>query len=216
MKSLFNLFKNKKPDWPVLPQPDDSLTFFETIKSLSEQYWLDIAIDKTIYGFQVQRGSKWRKGLSNTEIENFEKAMGFTFPIVLKNYYTTMNGLTKPGINIYGSSNTPPTYNPIFYSYPDDLELINKMIDWIYEENNITQEKIKQENISRIFPVTGHRFMLIDVPNNPILSIQGNDIIYWSDNLSKLLANDTIGNIWNISDFESPPQNRTDIKFWLD
>ena len=216
MKSLFNIFKSKKPDWPTLPQPDDSIVFFETIKTLSEQYWLDTVLDKNIYGFQVQKDAKWRQGLSDAEIETFEKAIGFIFPTGLKNYYKTMNGLTKPGINIYGSSGTPHTYRSIFYSYPDDLQLLNEMIDWVYEENNVTRDRIKQDNISNIFPVTGHRFMLIDVPDNPILSMHGNDIVYWSDNLSKLLANDLIGNIWNISDFESPPQERPDIKFWLD
>jgi hypothetical protein len=59
--------------------------------------------------------------------------------------------------------------------------------------------------------------MLIDIPTNPILSMYGDDIIYYADNLSKLLANEIFsGVIYNVSDFESPPQTQPEIKFWLD
>ena len=80
-----------------------------------------------------------------------------------------MNGLDKPGINIYGSDGTPFRFRPIFYSYPEDLPLIQEMIDWIYEANELSLEKITQDGISRIFPISGHRFMLIDSRGNPML-----------------------------------------------
>ena len=45
----------------------------------------------------------------------------------------------------------------------------------------------------------------------------GDDIIYYADNLSKLLANEIFsGIIYNASDFESPPQAHPEIKFWLE
>jgi len=58
--------------------------------------------------------------------------------------------------------------------------------------------------------------MLIDVPGNPILSMYGNDIIYWADDLSQLLANELFGNIHNVHEFESKKYSKIDIKFWLD
>jgi len=215
--AAFNLFKRDKIDWVTLPEPDDSISFFETIKRESEKFWADTLPNKGIYGFQIQQDSKWRSGLSDTELQEFENAVGFSFPTLLRNYYKTMNGLTKPGINLYGNSGTPPAFCSVFYSYPDDLQLIKENIDWNYEAMSVKKEDLEGLGVSRIFPVFQHRFMLIDTPSNPILSMYGDDIIYYAENLSKLLANEIFaGVIYNVSDFESPPQKQPKIKFWLD
>jgi len=215
--AAFNFFKRDKIDWVTLPEPDDSISFFETIKRESEKFWADTLPSKGTYGFQIQQDSKWRPGLSDTELQEFEKAIGFSFLAPLRNFYKTMNGLTKPCINLYGSSGTPPAIRPGFYSYPDDLQLIKENIDWIYEATSVKKEQLEGFGVSRIFPVFQHRFMMIDVPGNPILSMYGDDIIYYAENLSKLLANEIFaGIIYNVSDFESPSQTQPEIKFWLD
>lgn len=198
-----------------LPTPTDKLEFFETVKSLSNIYWADTGINKEIYGFQIQKGSKWRDGLTDNEIINFENELGYKFPDGLRNFYKTMNGLDKTGINIFGNSGHEFSYGPIYYSYPDDLQIIKDNIEWIYEAKNVTTDKLIQDGISRIFPVCGHRFILVDDPKQRVLSMYGNDIIAWSDNISKLIATDIFDNIYNASDFESNP-NDFDIKFWLD
>lgn len=215
--AAFNLFKRDKIDWVTLPEPDDSLSFFKTIKTESEKFWIDAFPNKGVYGFQIQQGTTWRPGLSDTELQEFEKAVGFTFSSPLHNFYKTMNGLTKPGINLYGNSGTPPAFLPLFYSYPDDLQLIHDQTNWIYEATSVRKEDLEGLEVSRIFPVYQHRFMLIDIPGCPILSMYGEDIIYYAENLSKLLANEIFaGVIYNVSDFESPPQTQPEIKFWLD
>ena len=216
MKNFFKIFKSNKPDWLELPQPDDSIDYFLKIKKISDQYWSDLSINNTIYGFQVQFDSKWRSGLSEEQINNFENEVGIPFPTSLRNYYKSMNGLTKPGINVFASDGNIPAYHPIYYSYPDDIKIILEMIAWIYDENKVNKEILAQNNISRIFPITGHRLMLIDIPGNPILSMYGDDIIYYAENLSKFLANDIFHNINNVYDFESGPDNEPKIKFWLD
>lgn len=216
--AAFNLFKKKNNvNWVTLPQPDDSISFFETLKFDSEKFWADTSLNKNIYGFQIQQDSKWRQGLDNTDIQEFENYLGFSFPTPLRNFYTAMNGLTKQGINIYGSDGTPFSFRPVFYSYPDDIQLIQEQIDWIYETMSVKKKILKDLGVSRIFPVYGHRFMLVDIPGNPILSMYGDDIIYYAENLSKLLANEILSDIiYNVSDFESPPHSQPEIKFWLD
>ena len=204
-------------DWVTLPEPDDSISFFETIKRESEKFWANTLPSKGIYGFQIQQDSKWRPGLSDTELQDFQKAVGFSFPTPLQNFYRTTNGLTKPGINLYGNSGTLPAFRPVFYSYPDDLRLIKESIDWIYEATFVKKEDLESFDVSRIFPVFQHRFMLIDIPRNSILSMYGDDIVYYAENLSKLLANEIFtGVLYNVSDFESPPDTQPFIKFWLD
>ena len=216
--AAFNLFKKKDSiDWVTLPQPDDSASFFETIKKESESFWANTSPNKSIYGFQIQQDSKWQQGLTDIELQEFENSFGFSFPTSLRNFYKTMNGLTKQGLNLYGNDGTPNAFRSVFYTYPDDIQLIQEQIDWIYEATSVKKEDLEHLEVSRIFPVYGHRFMLVDIPGNPILSMYGDDIIYYADNLSKLLVNEIFsGNIYNVSDFESPPQSQPEIKFWLD
>ena len=215
--SIFNFFKKQEPDWVTLPKPDDSIAFFETIKLESEKFWLDAFVDKRLYGFQIQPGTKWRPGLTDKQIEEFERVMGVSFPTPLRNFYMTMNGLTKPGINVYGNTGTPPAYQSVLYSFPEDINVITEKIEWIYEATCVKEIDLKGLGISKIFPVFLHRFMLVDHPDHPILSMYGEDIIYYADSLSKLLANEIFcGVIYNVWDFESPPQGRPEIKFWMD
>jgi len=42
----------------------------------------------------------------------------------------------------------------------------------------------------------------------------GDDIIFWTENLSKLIANDIFDNIKNVTDFENNPNYAKPIKFW--
>jgi hypothetical protein len=127
-----------------------------------------------------------------------------------------MNGLSKPGINMYGTDSTKPNFNQVFYSYPQDIDKIKELIKLVYDANLISESDLLRLNISKIFPICWHRFMLIDVPDNPILSMYGDDIVYWADDLSKLLANELFENIYNVYDFESVKYLNNDIGFWLD
>src|SRR5476651_1749453 len=97
------LFKKiNKPGSIKLPRADDSLSFFEEFKRASEFYWETVTLEKEIYGYQIQPGSKWKEGLSDNDLIKFESIMGFSFPVPLKNFYKVMNGLDRPGIDISG------------------------------------------------------------------------------------------------------------------
>ncbi len=210
------MFKDKRlNDFIQLPAPDDSTDFFETVKRVSEKYWSQTDINKGLYGFQIQQNTKWKDGLTDHQITEFERHLKIKFPTGLKNFYKTMNGLDKPGINVYANDGTKHNLSPVYYSYPDDIELIQEKIEWVLESNNLANDKLDTENIPKIFPVTGHRFIVID-GNNQILSMYGDDIIYWAENISKLIANDIFDNIYNVYDFESNPANAKSIKFWLE
>lgn len=215
MRLIERLF-GKKGNGIKLSKPIDSLDFFNEFKVISEQYWKVTDINRSTFGFQIQQNTTWLPGLTDEQIDNFEKDLGFNFPTPLRDFYKTMNGLSKPGINVYGDSGEPYAYSPIFYSYPNDIGTIKENIDWIYKENDVDLQKLKLLGASRIFPVCGHRFMLIDEPLNPILSMYGQDIIYWSDSLSKLIADHIFDDIYNASEFESNPDETPKINYWID
>ncbi|WP_299388320.1 SMI1/KNR4 family protein [uncultured Lacinutrix sp.] len=207
-----NIFKKKKnlDNYYHLPIPNNSIEFFEKIKNLSEKYWNNSDINQDIFGFQIQKGTKWKDGLSENELSDFQTQMKIEFPEGLKNFYRTMNGLDKEGINVFGSNGTEPNFNPIYYSYPENLKQIRENINWIYKSNGV---KIENIEIPKIFPITGHRFLILD-ENNQILSMYGDDIIFWSENISKLIGTEIFENIENVSDFESNPNFVKPIKFW--
>ncbi|MGG5210875.1 SMI1/KNR4 family protein [Chryseobacterium sp. MIQD13] len=166
---------------------DCSISSFEFIKKESEKYWQKIDL-QICWGLQIQEGSRWRKGLSETELEDFQKQLNITFPESLKNYYRTMNGLDKPGIDNNGGYGDI-YFGPIFYSYPDDIPTIQSRIEWIMEENRVTEDIIRNQNVPSIIPYLGHRFLILD-KEEIVLSMFGNDIVFWADNLSKGIAKD--------------------------
>lgn len=127
-----------------------------------------------------------------------------------------MNGVDLPTINIYGSSGSEPTYSNNFYSYPKDLEAIKEQINWIYKSNDITEDELIQKGISRIFPVFGHRFVLVDTDDELVLSMYGDDIIYWTDNISKLLAIEIFEGKELSKEFRENQENAEKVNFWLD
>ena len=182
---------------------------FEKIKEETESYWETHKINNKIYGFQFSKGTKWKPGLSDEEILSFEKEMGFAFPDILKDYYSVMNGTIQKQINVYGQSGEPSAISSQLYSYPENIADIKDKINWIMTDNGVTEELIEKDNISRIFPIHGHRFLLIDHPGNPILSMYGTDIIEWAESIIDLFKIDLLGQA-NKKDFKI----FKDVIFW--
>lgn len=85
--------------------------FFSWLKQESETLWKDKVLDDAIYGFQIQPGTRWNEGHTDTEIANYERDMGFAFPGIYKRYLKAMNGTDLDTINIYGRSGEPERYN---------------------------------------------------------------------------------------------------------
>ncbi|MEO3403662.1 SMI1/KNR4 family protein [Mucilaginibacter sp. CAU 1740] len=206
--------KSDNTDISTLPVPDDSELFFASFKTLSERHWQIVNLENC-WGYQIQQNSKWKPGLTDAELLKFEEEMGFAFPQPLRSFYKVMNGIDKPGINICGNDGSPAKYLPVFYSYPQDLALIKDTINWIFEANSITGDELLPAGISRIFPVHSHRFVLIDIPGNPVLSMYGNDIIYYGDNISKLLIRDIFNYAKIPRRYKSKIEVDTEIKFWF-
>jgi hypothetical protein len=159
---------------------------FIEIKQLTEELWAGKNLAK-IYGYQFQPKTKWKPGLSDGEITAFSKAMGFEFPEILRDYYSVMNGIDKESVNIYGDSGFAYTYSKMLYSYPEDIKLLEDLTQMIYDENYIEKDQMAGKNISRIFPVYTHCFMLIDHPIHPVFSMYGEEIMYYANNLVDML-----------------------------
>ncbi|WP_299112183.1 SMI1/KNR4 family protein [uncultured Winogradskyella sp.] len=164
---------------------ENTTSDFELLKRESEKKWKNLNLYTKVYGYQIQENSKWNKGLNEKELFDFQSELGFEFPECLKDFYRTMNGLNKQGINFRGGENIEPNFGSTFYSYPKDIAKIKEQIDWVRKDNKINQE----QKAPNIFPFLGHRFLIID-NYEQVLSMVGRDIICWSEKLIKGIALD--------------------------
>lgn len=201
-----------------LPAPDDSLQFFKQLKLKSEWYWAETDINPAQQGLQVQQGSAWNSGLDEATLEEFQKKMGFTFPLALQHFYRCMNGLNKPGIETWGktpfwSGNRNEVYYPVFFSYPEDLERMRYLMDWAYQEHMVAPEYLEKGLIPRLFPILGHTFLVLEKGHQPVITLTHEGMHYRADNLSKLLATTVFDDLQFASGFESVSRP---VSFWLE
>lgn len=160
---------------------DNSIAFFKKMKAETEALWEHIDPNDP-FGPSVAPGSKWKPGLSEQEIKVFEAAMGFIFPEPVRNLYRTMNGLDRQYFYIDEDNKATPYV--WYYSFPDDLDKIKSCIEWIHERTGVNPAILKEKGISRIFPVWGHRCIMVDEPGHPVLSMHGDDIVFWAPTLA--------------------------------
>jgi hypothetical protein len=165
---------------------------FIEIKQLSQALWDNKDLEK-IYGYQFQPKTKWKNGLSAGEISAFEKAMGFDFPEILRDYYSVMNGVDKESVNVFRDSGCAYAYSKMLYSFPEDLRLLEDLTQLICDENYIERDTMKEKNTSRIFPVYAHYFILVDHPMHPVLSMYGQEIFYYANNLAEMFYRELAG-----------------------
>ncbi len=200
--------KDPHGDIPITPEK-----FFPWLKQQSERAWETIPLKDEVYGFQIQAGTKWNPGLTIAQIAQYEADMGFPFPEIFKQYLRVMNGTGMDTINIYGRCGEPPRNAPGFYAYPKDLAKVREMIQWIYDEGQITPAQVEAETIPHIMPIIGHRFLVVDrCPTNPMLSMHGDDIIVYSHNLMNFLVDEIFYN----SRQDPRPPDLESVKFWFE
>lgn len=97
--------------------------FLTSFKRATEDNWSRALLDPDVAGFQFQRGTRWRPGLTKEEITDYEKTLGCHFPKDLQTFLQSMNGTDLPTINIYAGTERPRESLGV-YSYPRDLEFI--------------------------------------------------------------------------------------------
>ncbi len=195
----------------MIKATEENKNFFLQLKLKSEKLWSSKVINPKIYGFQIQKRTRWRPGIKLEEIKLYESEIGFEFPQIYKDFLMTMNGTDTPTVNVYGESGTPYVYGPGYYSYPQDLELVKDRIEWICESFKIKKEEMDGVQIPFILPIVSHRFLII--PNKikfPVLSMHGNDVIIYSSSLKEFLIDDIFNDHARSKNLEE-----ISVNFWL-
>lgn len=169
--------------------------FLNEFKRVTESKWKNCAIDPHIYGFQFQAGTKWNPGLSEANIEAYERNLNLSFPNDFKVFLRTMNGTDLPTVNIYGSFNELPRQAAGFYSYPRDLEIVKQTITESHKHRNEIRKGLAEQGVqlrpdAGLVPIFGHRFVVCEpnLENSVVLSIHGTDAIVYGNSLQEYLV----------------------------
>lgn len=208
-----------------MTSPDNIQDFMVWFKNQSEFFFEKLELDKDISGLQPQKNTKWRPGLTDEELNSFQKQLGFNFPEELIEFYKAMNGTDLPGVNTYSERGDPYNYSPIYFSYPEHISTIKMLIDEILIVTDLSIDRMKENEIPNIFPINNYYFMIIDDKTNPIyyLSIAhyNHDInqpyVYgelWTDTLRNWLIKNTFCLTNHISDMEEFPNKPRTLNYW--
>lgn len=164
-------------------------------------------------------GAKWI-GLSDSEIETIESRYGVKFSPEHRMFLKILHSIDRKEIIEYTETfdedaEVKIEHIPFFYNWLSDEQEIQNRLNWPYRTifEDVTgankvwleswgqirpkSDKEKERLFSewfnqapRVIPIKGHRFVVNDVKDAPVLSIYGSDIIVYGWNIRHYLLNE--------------------------
>jgi hypothetical protein len=176
----------------------DSLAEF---RRATEAKWSNTLINPTIYGFQIQQGTRWNVGLSVKLIEEYESVLSSHFPNDLRSFLLEMNGTDLPELNVNAPAGSQRESAGV-YSYPRDIEIVKTLVertrtskdeiisDLAWQGFDLTEE-------ASLVPIYGHRYVVCtpDLNSSTVLSIvvHDTDAIVYGNSLMEYLETEFLG-----------------------
>jgi hypothetical protein len=175
--------------------------FLDEFKRTTEAKWSTVSLDPMIYGFQFQPGTRWNPGLSDEVVAEYENLLGVRFPHDFKLFLKAMNGTDIPTLNIYGSSGYPPCQSVGVYSYPRDIEIIKRGIEYVSESRAELRITLADQGFdlpaeAGLAPIFAHRYVMCtsNLSTSVVLSIMDRqDAIVYGDSLKEYLVCEFLG-----------------------
>lgn len=166
-----------------------SSEFLIDFKKKTEAAWAAKRLNPSLYGFQIVPGTRWLPGLSDIEIQAYQKDIGLTFPPDFSLFLRHMNGTDRGTLNIYGSCGEKHRSDVGVYSYPRDLNRIRSLMDeWSLDWPEISSV-YQLGPKDRCVPIYGHRGILCRMGMEVchVFSIMGDDAVLYDDDLGSYL-----------------------------
>ena len=168
--------------------------FLAKFKRTTEAKWSERSIDPTLYGFQIQRGTRWNLGLSDKQIAEYASALAVIFPHDFRAFLRAMNGTDMATLNVYGCGGEPHRESVGVYSYPRDIEIVKQRMTDVDEERAKLTTTIMEQGFdllpeTKLLPIYGHRYLACasNLENSVVLSIHGGDAIVYGNSLKEYL-----------------------------
>lgn len=160
-----------------------------SFKEKSEKHFETLEIEEC-WGYQIQPGTKWNKGLTEKEIKELESLFGFELPVDYKDMLLTMNGLDKDQISIDPDGKEEDEFDRRLYKYPEDFNkpqwLISQFTEFEkYIHDALSDKGFDVTDIVGYVPMYGHRALVVfnDKMLSPVVSIHGDDVIVYGKDI---------------------------------
>lgn len=163
----------------------------------SEKYFEEIEPHPDVWGGQLQKNTKWNKGLTIEEIQKVESLWQLEFPKDYKAMLQVMNGLNQQHIFLNPDGNAAPYFKRQVYQYPIDREAVQWLVDEIQEHIEFAIEALGYDefdttDIEGFIPVYAHRALVVfkNKDWSPVISVHGDDIIVYGKDLLSYWQNE--------------------------
>ena len=176
--------------------------FLAELKRVTETRWATQDLDSSVYGFQIQRGTRWLPGLAENQLESYQRELDARFPEDFRAFLRKLNGTDLPTRNIYGNDGTPAQESVGVYSYPRDLAVVKDLIGRAVASRAEIAAALEGQGFqfpadARLVPIYGHRYVVCerDPGKSSVLSIVVNavDAIVYGDSLREYLEREFLG-----------------------
>lgn len=168
--------------------------FIANFRQGTEAHWSNCRINRRLYGFQFQAGTKWLPGLSEPQVDEYQERVGFGFPEDLRLLLSQINGTDLPTLNVYGYCGEPHRKGLGVYSYPRDIDQVILRIQNITPDREAIAEVLRMDGFdlpddAGLLPFYAHRYVVCGLSRapSPVLSIQGTDAIVYAEDLRQYL-----------------------------
>jgi SMI1 / KNR4 family (SUKH-1) len=169
---------------------------WRSLKKSSEFKWNESEVYSNVYGYQIQPGTMWNAGLTESEILSFEKIIGLVLPTPYKEMLSEINGFDRDSVNVHGSEK-PETYSRNCYKYPEDFKSVKWILEEIEENKKYVAEALEEasfnfKDVEGYIPLFGHRALVVfrDKALSPVISIVGDDVIVYGSTLEEYWNNE--------------------------
>lgn len=159
-------------------------------KKRTERNFSRAKINKSVWGYQIEPGSKWNKGLTQNQIEKLEKLMGFELPTDYKSMLSTMNGLDHDQRAVDPTGTLDDEFGTNLYRYPNDFKRTRWLLKKIHEnikhvKKALANSDFDTKKIVGFVPLYAHRALVVfkDKSLSPVVSVWGDDVIVYGNNL---------------------------------
>lgn len=168
--------------------------FLDNFKFSTEAKWRTQPVNPTLYGFQLQPGTRWNPGLSEAAILEYQEVLGLSFPYDVLAFLRKMNGTDLPTVNVYGSSH-PPMHSVGVYSYPRDIDIVRYRIQAIHRNRREIALDLADQGFdlpldAGLMPIFSHRYVVCANPESSIVLsvvVDSVDAIVYADSLKEYL-----------------------------
>jgi len=171
---------------------------WKSFKRKTELKFESLEIDyKNTWGFQIQKNTKWNKGLKIEEIKKLEEYFGFQFSLEYIEMLMVFNGFDIPHISINPEKLDEVEFQRRCYKYPEDLENTKWLIKEAHENIKYVKKALEingfeNYKIEGFIPLIEHRILVIlkDKSLSPVVSVWNDDIILYGNSLYDYWCNE--------------------------